>query len=58
MDKVRAKSGIPDILERVRGVEPLSRLWKSRVIAVIPYPQFKFVQLMLLSSPLFFYGGF
>ncbi len=26
------------ILERVRGVEPLSQLWKSWVIAVIRYP--------------------
>ena len=27
------------LLERVRGIEPLSSAWKAEVIAIIRYPQ-------------------
>ena len=39
-------------MERVRGVEPLSRLWKSRVITVIRYPPSVAVATFSGQSPL------
>lgn len=34
-------------VERVKGVEPLSRVWKTRIITAIRYPQMTCEQLLL-----------